>query len=477
MSLRLLPAPPCRPRGPEGERGSVPLALLASIVAAGLVTVVVATVLAGERAVRFDEGFTSAIHVAEAGVQDALYELNSGGDISDGGSGTVDGKPYTWTAQTHGDHAWLVSSTGEGAHGVERTVEGLLADDPVFGVSAFADQAIEFAGSNIADSYHSVDDVWCTGNGRVGSNDDLEFNGDDTSNAPCSYDISGQTVDGVDLHDWADNPGWPDTADDRCVHDTGIPNNCKEDSETPAFEMHPERLEFTDELGWVDDVLGHDDCDPDTGSQWVDTWKTTERHEGMITTADGNEAGTVSPADSAYPRLWAGDSDSPRAYCVGTLWFDEHTAPKNAAPYDPDNPDGDGPVVFVVRDEAIFERGTGEKSVAVNCGGCHPGEDTWHPRATGWATNPVHPKAGSLHIYMAANSTVSSRQHSRIAAGVYTPNASCQASGGSAAGVHVFGALVCGTVTNQGGWQFHYDDAMRDQLRTGRYSTDRLNEE
>ena len=66
-------------RGRGGsEQGSMPMALLAAIVVAGIVTVLTARTVAGERATRFDRSFTESFHTADAGVQEAVFRLNAG---------------------------------------------------------------------------------------------------------------------------------------------------------------------------------------------------------------------------------------------------------------------------------------------------------------------------------------------------------------------------------------------------------------
>ena len=133
----------------SSEQGSVILALLVSIIAAGLMTVIVATVIAGQRSVRFDEDFTQAVHVAEHSVAEVLFDLNNGllqptdldASNQKAGSGLLsDGTRYDYTVEWDGERGWTVTSTGGVEDGVQRTVEVLIEERPLFHLAAFSDR-------------------------------------------------------------------------------------------------------------------------------------------------------------------------------------------------------------------------------------------------------------------------------------------------------------------------------------------------
>ena len=67
----------------------------------------------------------------------------------------------------------------------------------------------------------------------------------------------------------------------------------------------------------------------------------------------------------------------------------------------------------------------------------------------------VVPVPANLQIYMLGTSYDQSN-HTTISAAVYAPLATCY---GGAQDV-VYGSLVCGSISNQGGWTIHYDDAL-----------------
>jgi hypothetical protein len=67
----------------------------------------------------------------------------------------------------------------------------------------------------------------------------------------------------------------------------------------------------------------------------------------------------------------------------------------------------------------------------------------------------VEPIPANLQIYM-LGSTYDMANHTTIAAAIWAPLATCN---GGAQSV-VYGSLVCGSISNVGGWTFHYDDAL-----------------
>jgi hypothetical protein len=177
----------------RAQDGSMLLALLGSIMAMSIVTTVALAMLSSASTTRHNQNYTMALQVADAGVQDAMFRANNAQEVVSG-SGTVgDDGTYSWTA-TETSTGWVVISQGT-QRGVVRTVEAQLSKAPRFFLAAFGDHGIELKGSNGADSYNSATGATNTGNGNLGSNDDINLNGNST------------VVDNVTLynHDSADN--------------------------------------------------------------------------------------------------------------------------------------------------------------------------------------------------------------------------------------------------------------------------------
>lgn len=460
-------------RALDDEAGSLVLAMLATIVVGGLVTVVVASVITGQRSVRFDEDFTGKIHVAEAGIEQAAYRLNQGQEISSGGDGDLDGVDYEWTAtELAGEdwQQWEVESTGGEGGELQRVIQAVIEDSPLFDLAAFSDLYLGLTGANNADSYNSDmagdPDGWCTGNGRVGSNDSLEFSGGAGGQATCTYDNSRATVDGVDLFEWESG----DEALDRCDHNVNAPNNCWHDSaETDARYMtHEDPVPFIADVDWMHDII--DDCEGT--SAWTEEFRASDLG-GDLAPADASNGHEVD-FDSL---LGVGPGDT-HVYCVGQLIFDDHTALDGASPEDP--------VAFLVRDGIEVEQG-----MTVNCVYYDDGSHCVDTGGSFDATE-VFPVAAALQIYSPSEENdsidtgdvVGMRPQARFGGAVLAPRGTCGGvtGGGGGGGIggahtHVFGALICGDLRNAGGWQFHYDDALGGAITTGEFEVTRWSED
>ncbi len=81
--------------------------------------------------------------------------------------------------------------------------------------------------------------------------------------------------------------------------------------------------------------------------------------------------------------------------------------------------------------------------------------------------SPAVPDPQALQIY-ALGSSVAIGNHSAVGAAIWAPHAAC---GGnpSNAQANVWGSLVCSDISNQGGWSFHYDDALTG-IGTGQWT-------
>jgi len=86
--------------------------------------------------------------------------------------------------------------------------------------------------------------------------------------------------------------------------------------------------------------------------------------------------------------------------------------------------------------------------LTINCAGCS-------------GTGGASPDSGALRIFTASYGDVRIGNHSHIAAALYAPRASCRGNPSNAQ-THFYGSMVCGRITNQGGWKFHYDTRLRD---------------
>jgi hypothetical protein len=193
MGIRLLR------RAAVGEEGSVLLALATVIVLTGVMLAIMTTVMLGQRATRHEQRYTSSGQGADAGVQQAFYQVNSlpadstATSLSSNGPVTIGNATYTWSATRPAADSliWSVTSTSTAATGVTtttRTVTATIKQAPLFNMAAFADSSINFNGNNSAVSYPVA------GQGDIGTNGTLTLKGAST------------TVDGITLYDYDANP-------------------------------------------------------------------------------------------------------------------------------------------------------------------------------------------------------------------------------------------------------------------------------
>lgn len=184
----------------SGDDGSMLIALSAVLVTTGIIAATMALVLVGQENTRFDARYASSVQGADAGVQEAFFQVNS---LAEGSTATslasstpvvVDNVSYAWTASraSAADLVWNVQSTGTtkvGTRETTRVLEAEVRQNPLFNMAAFADSSINFNGNNAAVSYPVA------GFGQVGTNGSLTLKGNSTN------------VDSITLYDWDANPG------------------------------------------------------------------------------------------------------------------------------------------------------------------------------------------------------------------------------------------------------------------------------
>lgn len=469
------------------EHGSLPLALLASIIVAGIVVVLVVRIVATQNQVRFDQGYHASLPVADAGTNLGKFWLNNDNELQATGADaacddalykpgdypvgcstppetrTIEGDEYTFTLTKIADQEWEISSIGEdAASGERRQAVATIRERPLVDVALFSDFLINFSGSNAADSYTSdpsvaTGDSWCTGRGFIATNGDLDLSG--TSGGPCH--TLNRTIDRGHLHD---TDGYPITnatetypGGDRCEHAGGGGGaNCRTVSEdSPEYlepEIFEEPLDLASEskVAFIDHALKA--CD-DAGVTVPGTMRTSD-----LTPSGELQQGTFDPDKSALdqPFEFPGEVDGP-FHCADSLYFDVSTSI---------NATSDDPVIIVVRDTVTIKGQAGPGPEAhVGCGGglCVAGD----PSGAGAS----RPDAARLWIF--TNGDITFGNHSAFAGVMWGPGGECDGD----AQAEIFGSLICGSLPhNLGGWRFHYDDALA-QVSSGEFYTSTWREE
>jgi hypothetical protein len=429
------------------QDGSIPMALLASIVTGGLIIVLVGTVIQSERTVRFDRAFTNVIQAADMGVETARHRLNNRNDYPDvqlaigehAGPFTTDernGMSAEWEIERLSVHEYEVVSTGTAPDGTQRTVEVQIDEDSLFFPGAVGDRLVALNGQSTSlDSYESRSPVGsCSGNtnpdlcwgthakfgtrkGALGTNETFDFSG-----------VQANSVNRAVLYDWLENPGnnVSDTnpGGDRC---TGHP--CT--PEVLRFERDPLDYASDERMSFIRQKLG--DCAGRELDAQLGDRRTTETLTPQSTAAADNQG---TPADPAWKNYYCADS----LQILGDIVLD--------------GADADTPVVIFVRDSVSISG-----HVRVNCPDCPSNLNS----TSAWRS--VRPISPALQIYVATEegqrgADVQIAQHAAFAGVIYAPRASCGASGN--AGAHVYGSLICRRIDNVGNWHFHYDERLAD---------------
>lgn len=162
------------------ENGSMVLALMAVIVAGGLMTALVAATVASQRETRFDTSFNQAVHAAELGLQQALFLLDE--DRINAGTAPVDapmttpvvnGKTATWVAVENPPNSgnWLITSEGTD-NGVTRRVQVRAERGRRFPAAIYTEVKLHLTGERTISSYSGS--TLNTGNGDLHSGGTLD---------------------------------------------------------------------------------------------------------------------------------------------------------------------------------------------------------------------------------------------------------------------------------------------------------------
>lgn len=404
------------------EGGSLVLALLITLVTTMVGVMVLTSTVMTQRASRLGVDYTTVVEGADGGVQHAIAQLNGIGTITPPATPLILGDSsvtYTATLVPNPGRPTtyeIVSTATNTRTGGQRRVVARVEEESRFPFALFSDQSVTFPGGNDVDSYSSG--VLCTvypacawatpynGAGLTATNTEFEF-------------IGNATADGTVFYDWAANPD-PErcekggTGFDPCINQ----------------QLKNERLDLltTAETQFLVDM------EAQCAGQWTDY--------------------TSSQASLGVTPVVLMPSNTGPYHCFEDVVFDEETvlAPL-VLPLDVK------PVIIVVKSTGSISVGAvGAPNIRVNCDlPCDP--------------LTTVPRAQHLQIYTLTTNNIEIRPQSRIAAAIYAPAANCQSGGsgsGPAAGVHIFGSVICKRMDSVGGWNLHYDLALGG-IGNGRY--------
>ena len=141
----------------------------------------------------------------------------------------------------------------------------------------------------------------------------------------------------------------------------------------------------------------------------------------------------------AAPGPWPGNTLGPGVYCFSSMNFTANVNFTGTAT----NPT----IVYLTGPTTAAPVVSVANGVRVNC-----------PTVTNGLCSP-RPEASRLQIFTKAVNDVRIGANTHFAGVVYAPRSSCRGNPSNAQ-ANVYGSMVCGIITNQGGWRFHYDEAL-----------------
>jgi hypothetical protein len=388
----------------RSERGSIPMVLLMSIVVGGLVVVLIAAVMVNQRTTRFDRSFTSVVQPADEHVQEAAHHIIRGDwDPDRTASVGTQEKNYvgaTCTADSDGEVCWTATKVTPLSWEIEATVAARTTAGEV---------ATRTVKTNVVDLPRFFVAAFADTQMRLRGGNDASSYGDGTwstgngiiaSNEDVLLSGSDTNVDGVQLYNW-------DNYNDlnRCIHTGG--NDCDDvlampEAVAPSGRFGPELVVGGPRLqtAFIDDAIAA--CEAVTSP---------------LSSYTSSTNGSVL-SKATFPK------------CVENLTFDTDITVL------------DGPIEVYVKGQFSVTNG-----VSVNCpvGGC--------------AVGSGDPDATNLRVF-SAGGDVTIGNNTKVVGGIYAPESDCSGNPSNAQG-EIYGSMICGTIENNGGWQFNYDDDLQ----------------
>ena len=405
----------------RNDEGSLLLAMFAIMIVTALAAVITATVVTGQKQSTNDQRFEQALEVAEVGLgqMNSLIQNNPGtttfpamtGTTSDGGTYSVSAVKSTYT--------WKVTAVGTSYGGLTRTVTNDLAVRPLFAMAAFGKLAVTFRGGNGADSYNSsLNSDICQGTPSINNSPSANYL--DPGSATNAGTNSSQT-------------------DVRMCQPTSL-GDVGTNGDLYLLGTVADRIDRADIYNARDHVL---DPFPDATGNCAGVTATCDLYNtGRLGyTRDPIPFPAVSacsfPAGSAAVPSSGGGTFGGRAYNLSDVTLDG---------------------------SSVFTGTAAQPTILCISGTLNVAAQSLINFTTGTTfeqpTTILGPASLLIFVTGSSNSGVVLGDHASLSAAVYAPNAavSCGPQG------NIYGSLIANTITNGGGWNFHYDDALKDQM-------------
>ena len=336
---------------------------------------------------------------------------------------TNDGGSYSVSA-TKTNYTWTVTSVGTNSSGKTRTVQNKVSVTPLFNMAAFGKVEITFLGGNGADSYNSnLNSDICAAS--------IGYNSSPSSN----YVDPGP----------ATNAGTNSTQTDISMCQPTQLGAAGTNGQLSLQGGVAARIDSANIYNAMDHVV---DPYPNATGTCVGVTATCDLYNtGRLTyerepVPFPNINSCQFPAGASPVASNGGGTFGGRAYNLSDVTLDGSTVITGTPSQ---------PTILCV---------SGKLTVApqqlINF---TPGSHTVAPSSTP-ALVPRPPASLLIFVTGTSNSGVTMGDHASISAAIYAPYAAivCGPQG------NIYGSLVANSIDNKGGWNFHYDDALRDQM-------------
>jgi len=421
-----------RARPVRAERGSLPVVMMAILIVGSLVTVLIGTIVVGQGQTRFDQGFEQSLSIAEIGLERMVYQVTSREETATFSISetTVAGGRYSGAA-VRTDRTWRLTATGvvdrpcpaTGSSTTtpcrsDRTLTLTIDIKSLFDVAAYGRTQVDLRGSNTADSY------------RSGTLSALGVFAELTSGANiCRGAVP------------ADPFSQADSGSTRMCTPTGkgvVATNGELFLRGGVIdEVDRAEIHFAREIV----------ADPLPGATGVCT---------------GVSATCASPKLAYFEEPIATEPDPvlPPPGNLGSFPGTPGTCPGAPVGTTACLPPGTQIHTNMTLDSKTFIQGTPQNPTIVYLTGTLtiPNGEVVNFRQNGLGNWVPKPAPGLLIFSAGIGPALRFGNHASFSGAVYAPRATFA---GGAAG-NIYGSIVTGSISTQGGWNFHYDEALGD---------------
>jgi hypothetical protein len=390
----------------QEDAGSMMLVFLILLVSTALTGVALATVLSVANSTRHNQKFTAALPPADAGINAALYAFNNMGS----GVTNVPAPPSSCNP----------SATSPQWGAVQDATNPLIWHVTSLGcsngltrkVTADLIEQPRFSVGAFADSGAGTHGT-SSGVTSYGGSGDLGIIG---SNGSIVF-TGNPTVNKIILYNFTA----PNDSLNRC---SGNPCSYS-DSGNPGHT-----IVYTDPNPYVVSNADLPAGSPDPNQFITDQLNACQAQQG-----------TLQPWVASQHGYTLANSDVPQ--CYSSMTFDGNTTVTNASSSNPLR-------IYV----------SGDVKMTMNGGACS--------KLVNMTCGQSSPDGGSLQIFT-LGSSVSFVNQSSFVGTIWAPYATC-AGDTSSASSDIYGSMVCKSIDNQGGWNFHYDERLQTQDGLGAWT-------